>query len=100
MADNITITEALEQLRTQLEDAQRQGNGRELRFLAKSVEVELAVVFRSEKEGGGGVKAWFVDISGKAKTAGETTHRVKLILEPVSRDGKQTLVSDAGDNER
>jgi len=94
MADNVTVADAIKQLRTQLEDAQQEGTGKALRFVAKSVELELGIVFRSEKEGGGGMKAWFLDISGKAKVADETTHKVKLLLEPVGRDGKPTLVSD------
>ena len=96
MADNVTVADAIKQLRAQLEEAQREGIGKDLRFLAKSVEVELAIVFKSEIEGSAGVKAWFLDISGKAKAADETTHKVKLVLEPVGRDGKPTFVSDKG----
>ena len=94
MPDNVTVADAIKQLRAQLEDAQHEGIGKGLRFLARSVEVELAIVFKTEAEGGAGVKAWFLDVSGKAKTADETTHKVKLVLEPVDRDGKPTLVSD------
>ena len=94
MADNVTVAEAIKLLRTQLEDAQREGIGKGLRFLAKSVEVELAIVFKTEVEGHAGVKAWFLDISGKTKASDETTHKVKLMLEPVGRDGKPTLVGD------
>src|ERR1700730_11473817 len=94
MADNVTVADAIIELRAQLEDAQREGIGKDVRFLARSVEVELAIVFKSEIEGGGGIKAWFLDVSGKGKAADETTHKVKLVLEPVGRDGKPTLVSD------
>jgi len=94
MADNVTVADAIKQLRAQIEDAQREGIGKDLRFLAKSVEVELTIVFKRETEGGGGVRAWFLDISGKAKAADETTHKVKLVLELVDQDGKSTLVSD------
>jgi hypothetical protein len=95
MADNVTVADAVKQLRVQLEEAQREGSGKEFRFLAKNVEVELAVVFKSEKEGGAGVKAWFLDVSGKAKAGDETTHKVKLVLEPVGPDGKGIFVSDS-----
>src|SRR3954447_14194718 len=98
MAENVTVADAIKELRAQLENAQREGVGKDLRFLARSVEVELAIVFKSEIEGGGGVKAWFLDISGKTKATDETTHKVKLVLEPVGRDGKPTFVSDT-DNE-
>jgi hypothetical protein len=94
MAENVTVADAIKQLRAQLEQAQREGIGKDLRFLTRSVEVELAIVFKTETEGGAGVKAWFLDVSGKAKAADETTHKVKLVLEPVDRDGKPTQVSD------
>jgi hypothetical protein len=103
VAGNVTIAEAVEQLRTQLAEAQvqlakvqREGSsGKDLRFLTKSVEVELAVVFKTEVEGGVGVKAWFLDVSGKTKGGDETTHRVKLVLEPVGPNGKPIQVSDS-----
>lgn len=94
MAGDVTVAEAIKQLRAQLAEAQREGSGKDLRFAVKSVEVELAVVLKSEVEGGVGVKAWFVEASGKAKGADETTHKVKLVLEPVGPDGKPTQVSD------
>jgi hypothetical protein len=95
MTENVTVAEAIKQLRAELEDAQQEGSDKGLRFVAKSVELELGIVFKSEKEGGGGVKAWFLDISGKAKLSNETVHKVTLVLEPVDREGKTTLVSDA-----
>src|SRR3954447_21340022 len=94
MAENVTVADAIKELRAQLENAQREGVGKDLRFLAKSVEVELAIVFKSETEGGAGVKAWFLDTSGKAKAADETTQKVTLVLEPFGRDAKPPLVSD------
>jgi hypothetical protein len=94
MTDNVTVADAIKQLRAQLEDAQREGIGKDLHFLAKSVEVELAIVFRSETEGGAGIKAWFLDVSGRAKAGDETTHKVKLLLEPEGRGGKPVSVSD------
>jgi hypothetical protein len=94
MAGNVTVAEAIKQLRVQLAEAQREGTGKDLRFVMRSVEVELAVVFKTEIEGGVGVKAWFLDVSGKTKGADETTHKVKLVLEPVGPDGKPTHVSD------
>lgn len=93
MADNVTVAEAIKQLRVQLEDAQQEGIGKALRFLAKSVELELNIVFKNEKEAGGGIKAWFLDVSGKTKQSNETTHKIKLVLSLVGRDGGPTLVS-------
>jgi hypothetical protein len=51
-------------------------------------------MFKSEVEGGVG-KAWHLDVSGETKVGDETTHKVKLVLEPVGLDGKPTPVTDA-----
>jgi hypothetical protein len=100
MTDDVTVATAIKQLRAQLEEARLEGIGKPLGFLTKSVELELGIVFKSEREGGGGVKAWFLDISGKAKTGNETTHKVKLVLEPVGPDGRPFKVHDTEETER
>jgi hypothetical protein len=79
MANDVTLATAIRQLRAQLEEAQQEGRDKPIRFLAKSVEVELALVFKTDVEAGAGVKAWFIDISGKAKASDETTHKMKLV---------------------
>ena len=94
MVEDMTVTEAIKQLRAQLAEAQREGSGKDLRFAVKTVEVELAIVLKTEVEGGASVKAWFVEASGKAKGVDETTHKVKLVLEPVGPDGRPTQVFD------
>jgi len=99
MVGDVTVADAIKKLRAQLEEAQREGVGKDLRFLATSVEVELVIILKSEAEGGAGIKAWFVEASGKAKSADESTHKVKLVLQPVDSHGKPTLVSDKGENE-
>jgi hypothetical protein len=94
MTDDVTLAEAIKQLRAQLDEAQKEGVGKDLRFLTETVEIELGIVFKSKKEGGAGVKAWFVDLSGKATIGHEALHKVKLVLKPVGPDGKGTFVRD------
>jgi hypothetical protein len=94
MADNVTVADAIKQLRAQLEEAQREGAQKDVRFLAKSVEVEFGIVFKSEREAGAGIKAWFLDVSGKSKAGDETAHKIKLVLTPVGRDGKDMFFGD------
>jgi hypothetical protein len=94
MADDVPIATAIRELRAQLEAAQMEGTGKALRFLAKSVEVELSIVYKSGTEGGGGFKAWFLDLSAKATSGQESTHKLKLVLEPVGPDGTSVLVRD------
>jgi hypothetical protein len=88
MAGDVTVAEAIKQLRVQLEEVQRDSGGTALRFLARNVEVELAIVFKNGNEGG--PKAWFLDSSGNANHGDQTAHKVTLVLEPVGPDGKPT----------
>jgi NTP-dependent ternary system trypsin peptidase co-occuring protein len=95
MDARVTIAQAVRELRAQLAEAAAEGEGTEVRFVPTSVEVELGITFDVEAEAGGGFKLFsLIDLSGKAKTGNESTHKVKLTLEPVGRDGKPYLVRD------
>jgi hypothetical protein len=94
MEKNITLAEAIRQVRTQIEEAQREGDGKSLHFRAKSVEVELSIAFTWDGEVGGALKAWVADLSGKMKLSNEHLHKVKLVLEPVTQDGADVFVVD------
>ena len=60
------------------------------------MEIELGIVFSLEAEASGGFKLLsLVDISGKAKAADQSTHKMKLTLEPTGRDGKPVLIRDS-----
>jgi hypothetical protein len=97
MAGDVTVADAIRQLRSQLEKAQLDAEGKALRFWAKTVEVELSITLKDDVEAGAGVKAWFVDLSAKGSQGSETGHKVTLTLEPVGPDGK-VLVSGAARN--
>ena len=90
------VSDAIKQLRTQLEEAQQEGKNKELRFLVRTVELELSIVLKTEKTGNVEAKAWFLSASGKRSAGDETAHKVKLTLEPVGPNGNQTFVSDLG----
>ena len=85
MADNVPVADAIKLLRTQLEDAQREGIGKGLRFLAKSVEVELAIVFKTEVEGRAGVKAWFLRRAAARRSAGRPLVKRCGVQKPAGR---------------
>ena len=95
MEARVTIAQAIRELRAQLVESATEGEGTAIRFVPKSVEVELGISFDVEAEAGGGFKLFsLIDLSGKAKTGNESTHRVKLTLEPISPGGKPVLVGD------
>jgi hypothetical protein len=59
------------------------------------VEVELGIVFDVEAEAGGGFKLFsLIDLSGRAKTSNENTHKITLTREPTGRDGRPISVRD------
>lgn len=95
MEARVTLAQAIRELRAQLVEAAAAGEGTEIRFLPRSVEVELGITFNVEAEAGGGFKLFsLIDLSGKAKTGNESAHKVKLTLEPVGRNGKPVLIGD------
>ena len=94
MSEMVSLSEALANIRDELEKAQVDGKARRVRFVPTSVEVELCVVFSKEAQGQAGVKAWVLDASGEVKATTESTHKVTLVLEPTGPDGQPTLVSD------
>jgi hypothetical protein len=95
MEGSVTLAEAIRNLREQLVEATAEGKDSAIRFVPNSVEVELSITFNKEAEAGGGFKLFsLVDLSGKAKVGDQATHRIKLALQPVGRDGKPTLIGD------
>jgi hypothetical protein len=79
----ITLAQAIRELRSQLTEAAREGEGAGVRFVPKSVEVELGIVFEVEAEASGVLKLFsHIDLSGRVKTSDENTHKVTLTLEP------------------
>lgn len=98
MAGQISLVQAIRELRTQLEQAAKEGKDASFRFVPKTVEVELGISFTIEGEAGCGVKIFsLVDLSGKTKGSDASTHRIKLTLEPVDPGGKPINIHD---NER
>lgn len=100
MEPRVTVAEAIRQLRSQLAEAATEGESAPIRFVPKSVEVELGITFSVESEAGGGFRLFsLLDLSGKAKAANENAHKLKLTLEPVDAGGKPVLIGDS-DRER
>ncbi len=85
MADGIEarvgIAEAIRHLRAELEAAQAEGQGRQLRFAMEKIELQLSIDFTKGAEAGGGFKLFsFVDLSGKAKAEQKSGHTLKMTM--------------------
>jgi len=77
----LTLTEAIESLRTDLEAAQRQGVGRTLGFSVQDISVELDVEAERSDTAEGGV-SWYVTAkAGRARTR-RTATRLVVNLKP------------------
>lgn len=93
----IPLADAIEDLRAELLRAATAGVGQPLQFRLKPVELEIKLVIKREAEAKGGIKFYVLDFSGGGKLADETTHTLKLVLEPVGQDGQtEFLISETG----
>jgi hypothetical protein len=94
-APTISLGRAITDLRAELLEALREGAGKELRFRLKPIELELSVGITGSLDGKAGVKFWVMELGGEAKLEDATTHKLKLVLEPVGPEGQVFEVTDA-----
>lgn len=90
----IPLGEMIENLRQELQVAQAQGTGQPIVFEIDKVELELQMVVSRKKRGDGKIAFWVLSAGGGLESRGETTHKIKLSLSPVSsRSGGRVKVS-------
>ncbi len=93
--DTLPLTEALDSLRGELMYALERATDSDLRFAVQAVEVELQVVRTAGGEASASGGLWQVlTVGGKATYSSAATHKVKLVLQPVRRDGGDLLLGD------
>lgn len=91
----IPLAKMLGQLRQELVDAKAEGEGKDLKFVVKDIEIELQIATTQEKAGGVGIKFWVVSADGTLKDSSVQTQKVKLKLEPRQGPNDEPLqVSD------
>lgn len=88
------LSQVLAKLREDLASAQRDGEGKDVRFLVDDVEIELQVALTDEGQANGGIKFWVLNAGAGIKAVDTTTQKLKLKLKVVDRAGKPLLVSD------
>jgi len=84
--DSVELTDAIAALREQLSEALRAGDDEDVRFRLGPVELEFTLTVKKDVHGQGGVKFWVVTLGASGGRSHDTTHRVKLILQPVDRE--------------
>ena len=82
-APNLRLADAIAEVRAEISRARQEGEGKDVRFAAKAIEVELSLDFGWTAEVTAGVSKWipFVDLSGKGSGDKKSLHKVTLTLE-------------------
>jgi hypothetical protein len=91
--EGIGLAKFVQHLREEVRSAITEGREDTLRFLVKSIEVELEVAVEEETSGGGGLKFWVVSAEGKAADKHAVRQKIKLQLEPVEGGTGDVLMS-------
>jgi hypothetical protein len=93
----VRLADAIAELRAELSRARQEGEGKDVRFAAKAIEIELSVDFGWTAEGSAGVSKWipFVDLGVKGSGSEKSLHKVKLTLEiDTGADPSKGLITD------
>lgn len=93
----IPLAKAIQDLRGELLKAVSEGQGKDLRFKLDPVELELSVGMTYTGGGNAGVKFWVLEIGAKGEVERATSHKLKLKLTPVDKDGNQFMIRDTVD---
>ncbi len=90
-----TLAEAVKGIRGELSEAMAAGAGERLRFEVGPVELEFAVDVQRDLHAKAGVKVWVVEIGGSGGLSRDSSHRVKVTLNPVdTATGRSARVAD------
>jgi hypothetical protein len=92
----VGLAEAIGQVRAELERAVEDGKGSSVAFKAGPVELEFDVGFTRTGGVSGGFQLSVLSFGVKGDRSSTGTHRVKIVLTPVSRDGGDKLIGDVG----
>jgi Trypsin-co-occurring domain 2 len=97
-APGVSLADAIERVRSELQKAAAAGAGSSIAFKPDSVELEFDVVFDTSASGDAGVRVWVVSIGAKGEVSRGQTQRLKVTLSPIDRaTGGSPVVSDEGD---
>ena len=94
----IRLSDAIAELRSEISRARREGEGNDVRFTAKEIEVELSLDFGWSAEAEAGASKWipFVDLSASGSANQQSLHKVRLTLElNAGGDPSSGLISDS-----
>lgn len=89
--NKVGLRETLEALRVELSESILVSEDKQIRFEVGEIELEVQFVVEQSKEGKGGLKFWVVEMGGGVTNKDTITHRIKIPLKPIGKDGKPVL---------
>jgi hypothetical protein len=89
--NKVGLRETLEALRVELSKSILASEGEQIRFEVGNIELEVQFVVEQSKEGKGGLKFWVVEMGGGVTNKDTITHKIKIPLKPIGKDGKPVL---------
>ena len=89
--NKVGLRETLEALRVELSKSILASEGEQIRFEVGDIELEVQFVVEQSKEGKGGLKFWVVEMGGGVTNKDTITHKIKIPLKPIWKDGKPVL---------
>ena len=92
----VGLADAIGQVRAELERAVKEGQESSVAFRAGPVELEFEVAFTRTGGVDGGLRLSVLSLGAKRERSSAATHRVKVELTPVDRQGKDKLIGDVG----
>ena len=91
----VRLADAVELVRSELEEARERGASSPLAFVPGPVELEFEVVFDATGGADVGVRVWVVSLGAKGEVSRGQTQRLKVTLSPVDRaTSKPPQISD------
>ncbi|MFC9928882.1 trypco2 family protein [Streptomyces sp. NPDC127190] len=96
---DIELSDLLASLRSEIETARAEADGKDVRFRIESLDLELQVAVEKSKQAKGGVKFWVLSGEASGGSKNTRTHVIKLRLSAETYDehGQPTTVLTGDD---
>jgi hypothetical protein len=91
----IELAQLLTSLRSEINKARLDGQGKDVRFRIDGIELELQVTVERSAETNGGVRFWVASLGGKGGVTSGETHVVRLSLTAETSAGGSVLTGDS-----
>ena len=90
----VELADLLTSLRAEINRAQLNAAGQDVRFRINSIDLELQVAVEKSTEANAGVRFWVISLGGKGGAKLTETHVVKLSLATETDTGEPVLTGD------